>query len=65
MIGYCVILGLLNLLLPTYSLMHNNLGIFMVSLCMFFTQDLLGMTILGLYTVEITTNTTIGIVGLC
>ena len=64
MIGYCIMIGLLNMLLSTYSLMENNLGVFMTTLCMFFVQDLFCMTIVGLYTVEVTTNTTIGIIGL-
>lgn len=54
MIAYCLFLGVLNLLIATYSLVGNNLGVFLTALCMFFVQDCFGMTIVGLYTIEIT-----------
>jgi hypothetical protein len=54
MIAYCLFLGVLNLLIATYSMVGNNLGVFLTALCMLFVQDCLCLTIIGLYTIEIT-----------
>jgi hypothetical protein len=59
MIAFCAFLGILNIILASYTLSGNILGVTLSSICFFIVNEAFGTPVL-VYMVEITNNTVYG-----
>lgn len=58
---YALSLAVLNCFLAFFDIANSNLGVVLAMLSMVFIQDCFGIPVMGLYAVEVTNNSTLGV----
>ena len=62
LVAYAILLATFNCLVALFDIWNVNAVVCIVVVAMVFTQDCLGIPVMGLYSIEVTNNSSLGVI---